>query len=325
MTTTLYYHDDSNKTAYGIKNDAIRYTWAGYLLFVIASSLIGDTAILIGSIKYNAIQLHRVIIVIIKHVAFCDLVVSATYVLPKLISVISDEWVLGNFFCYLCSYGQFFSNLTSWFLICSMTTSKLLLLKYPLHFGRTTLKKAHLICVACWLVSFTFVVILLAGDKDDVFFSYRGYLCDYGFSSEIWHYLRPLIAVLYGFIPPCLVVSTTLCLLISARKVVSRRRGNLKWQGIVTTVLTATVYCISLLPYVAYHIGKSILNLDEKSKSSFHITFYRVAISLTSLNTMSNFYIYCLTVTSFRAFIRSKMQLSYQYITNVETSTTHGN
>ena len=131
------------------------------------------------------------------------------------------------------------------------------------------------------------------------------------------------MAVLFAFIPTCLVVLTTLYLLIKARKVVSRSRESLKWQGIVTTVLTATVFCLSLLPAVAYHVGESIVSVDDKSKSSFHTTFFRVAISMTSFNTMSNFYIYCLTLSSFRAFIRSKMQLSYQYITNSETS--HGN
>ena len=324
MPTTQYFDDYSNKTAYGIKSDAIRYTWAGYYLFVVASSLIGDTTILIASIKYKAFRLHRVIIVVIQHIAFCDLIVSATYVLPKMVSVISDKWVLGNFFCYLLSYAKIFTNLTSTLLICAMTTSKLLLLKYPLQFGTTTLKKAHLICVACWLAAFTLPVTFLLVDKNDVSFSYRDYLCDYGFSSQVWHYLRPFMAVLFGFIPTSLVVLTTVCLLIEARKVVSRRRESLKWQGIVTTVLTATVFCLSLLPYLAYRVGESVVSVDDKSKSLFYTTFYRVAISFLSLNTVSNFYIYSLTVFSFRAFIRSKMQLSYQFITNVEISTSHG-
>ena len=302
MTKTEFYAEYSNKTAYGITSDAVRYTWAGYYLFVIASSFVGDTTILIASIKYRAFKLHRVIIVIIQHIAFCDLIVSATDILPRMVSVISDKWVLGNF-CYLLSYAQFYSNLTSVFLICAMTTSKLLLLKYPLQFGTTSLKKAHLICVTCWLAAFILPVTSYLLDKDDVSFSFRGYICVYGFSSEIWHYLTPFVAVLFVFIPTCLVVLTTVCLLIEARKVVSRRKESLKWQGIVTTVLTATVYCLSLLPWIAYRVGEYIVSVDDKSKSSFYTTFYRVAISLLSLNTISNFYIYCLTMYSFRAFM----------------------
>ena len=152
------------------------------------------------------------------------------------------------------------------------------------------------------------------------------------------------MAVLFAFIPTCLIVSTTLCLLIEARKIVSRsrflhvgtctpaekelqrgsrRRESLKWQGIVTTVLTATVFSLSSLPYTAFIVGISIVSVDDKSKSSFYTTFFKVALSLACLNIISNFYIYSLTLTSFRAFIRSKMQLSCQCITNMKTS--HGN
>ena len=320
MTTTQYNYEYSNKTAYGIKSDAIRYTWAGYYLFVIASSFLGDITILIASLKYKVFKLHRVIIVIIQHMAVCDLIISATSVLPRMVAVISDKWVIGNFFCYWYAYATYYSNQTSAFLISTMTTSKLLLLKYPLQFGTTTLKKAHLICLASWLAAFALPGTLFLVDKDDVSFSYRGYECDYGFSSEIWLYLRPFTAALFGFIPTCLVVSTTFCLLIKAKKVLSHSRESLKWQGIVTTVLTATVFCLSVLPLIVYRVGESIVIVDDKSKSSFYTTFFRVVISFLSLNTISNFYIYSLTVYSFRAFVRSKMQLSYQYITNVETS-----
>ena len=57
-------HHLSNKTIYGI--DAARYTWAGYFLFVIISSLIGDTTILIASIRYKAFKLHKVTVTIIQ-------------------------------------------------------------------------------------------------------------------------------------------------------------------------------------------------------------------------------------------------------------------
>ena len=325
----------------------MRYTWAGYYLFIITSSFIGDTTILIASIKYKAFKLHRVIIAVIQHIAFCDLMLSATYLLPNMVSIIVDKWVLGNFFCNFYPYATYWFTVTSILLLCTMTTSKLLLLKYPLKFGTTTSKKAHLICVACWLVALIPPMTLLLADEDldGVIFSYNSYKCWlHNGNSRIWHYLGPFMAVLFAFIPTCLIVSTTLCLLIEARKIVSRsrflhvgactpaekelqrgsrNRESLKWQGIVTTVLTATVFSLSSVPYTAYLVGSSIVSVDDKSKSSFYTTFFKVALSLTCLNIISNFYIYSLTLTSFRAFIRSKMQLSCQCITNMETS--HGN
>ena len=305
MTTTQYNYEYSNKTAYGIKSDAIRYTWAGYYLFVIASSFLGDITILIASLKYKVFKLHRVIIVIIQHMAVCDLIISATSVLPRMVAVISDKWVIGNFFCYWYAYATYYSNQTSAFLISTMTTSKLLLLKYPLQFGTTTLKKAHLICLASWLAAFAFPIAFLIVDRHDIYFSYRTYKCTYGFSSEIWMLLKNFLALFFIHIPVLLVVATTVHLLIIAKQFARRNRQSLKWQGITTSVLTATIYCISVLPVTLYYIGEAIL--DGESKIFFHTHCYRVANSFVFLNTISNFYIYSLTVDRFREFVRTRM------------------
>ena len=66
----------SDKTKFGIKNDTERYLWAGWLAFVVVSSLLGDSLILIASIKYNAFNLHKMIVTFIQHIAVCDLLQS---------------------------------------------------------------------------------------------------------------------------------------------------------------------------------------------------------------------------------------------------------
>ena len=311
--------DYSNKTLFGIKNEASRYTWAGYFLFIIISSLLGDSAILIASIKYKAFKLHKVLIVIIKHIAVCDLMVTATDVLPKLVSIISTEWVLGTFLCYLTSYARYYFDLASILLICAMTTSKLVILKYPLRSGSMTSKRTHLVCVACWLVALTDPVMGLFVDWHDIYFSYRGYQCDYGYSSATWLWLKPFIALAFGVLPIALVIVTTIHLVAILRANMGDGwgRDKLKRRGIVTTVVTATVYCISGIPYMIFRIGESFISAENKSESTFHVEFYRLAVSLLVLNTVSNFYIYSLTVPSFRYFIWSRVQLSYQLLADL--------
>ena len=327
MTIDQYYQF-SNKTLFSIKSDAERYAWAAYHLFVIISSLVGDTTILIASLKYRAIKLHKVIVVIIQHIALCDLLVTLS-VVPTFISIISDEWVLGNFLRYMTTYARNFSYQASLFLICNMTTSKLLLLKYPLQFGTTSAKKAHIFCAACWLVALIVPVTLLSASilhGEEIYFSYKIYYCLSGFSSDIWHWLSPLLAVVFMFIPNCVVIATTIYLLIIAKQVAHRGRENLKWQGIMTALLTATVYCISVLPYTVYVVGKSAFDLDDKSSSFFHTSFRRIAISILYLNTISNFYIYSLSVQGFRDFIRSKVLRTKKIFIRLETSASdHGN
>ena len=309
MIMTVNNSQFSNKTRYGLESAAQRYTWAGYYLFVILSSLIGDTTILVGSIKHKAIKLNTVIVSIIEHIAVCDLLTIAIQVLPYFVALLADEWVFGDFLCRVFGYLTYFVLQASILLICTMTTSKLLLLKYPLRFGATSSKKAHMISVACWGVSLVWPVLFLAVDMDDFHFSYLIYACVYDFSSHIWKYLHSLLGLLLGVLPTLLIVATSVHLLVIAKQVASRRGEGLKWQGIITTVLTATVFCLSLLPaFMVLGMKGSMSNWDLVTI----LKFTRIALSLMFLNTMCNFYIYCLTVTSFRNFVLSRLQLLTQ-------------
>ena len=291
-----FVNEFSNKTRYGIENGALRYTWAGYYLFVILSSLIGDSTILVASIKYKAIKLHKVIVAIIQHIAVCDLLVGTLDVLPKFTTIVANRWVLGQVICSVLPFPSYSVNPASILLICSMTTFKVLLVRYPLRFGSTSSMKTHVICAACWGIPLIVPVLMMVVDSKDVYFSYRSYTCAYGFSVDIWkNYLFPLGASLMS--PPLvLVVANSVHLLVIAKQVAGRKRDSLKLQGIITTVLTATVFCVSWLPI----IGMLIIPRS--------VSFERIVLSFMFLNTMSNFYIYCLTVTSFRRFVWSRLR-----------------
>ena len=321
--TTSHIYLFNNKTTHDIKSDVPRYAWAGFLLFVTASSLIGDSIILIASFKYRAFKLHKVLVVIIQHIALCDLMVTTTNVLPKLVSLISRGWVFGNLLCNLAAYTSYFFEGTGLFLICNMTTTKVLLLKYPFRYRAISVKKIHMVCGACWLATLILIaiaLIILALDGNDIYFSYRTYYCDFGFTAEIWKWMKPLLAGIAVFIPNCLVVASTVYLLAKAKEVAHRGRKSLKWQGIITTVLTAIFYGISVLPFVVYAVGEQIVPDDGESTSFYRTSFYRIAESSLYLNTISNFYIYSLSVQSFRDFIRSRIQQTFRIFTSIGTS-----
>ena len=300
----------SNKTLYGIEDQALRCTWASYIIFVLLSSLIGDTTILIASIKYRAFKLHKYMVIIIEHIAICDLLVTITAVIPITTSLFADIWILGEFLCYTLPYASYFSSVAGLLLICAMTSSKLLILRYPIEARIWPSKTAHLICGTAWTTALVLPLMFFLVDKNDISFDYRHIFCDYLFSSNIWNWLIPLFSVLYLVIPNCIVISTTLILLIIAKKIARRSRENLRWEGVITTVLTATVYCISVMPYAIYRIADEI-NIEslQDPQGFFHKVYFRIARSLLYLNTISNFYIYCLTVSSFRKFLWSRIKL----------------
>ena len=302
----IYDHEDSNKTEYGIENDAERYSWAGFYLLVIFSSLTGDSIILVASIKHKAIKLHKVMVAVIQHLAVCDLMVVTSHVIPKFISIISNRWMLGETLAYILATVPYYFNTASILLISIMTSSKILLLKYPLRFGTTSGRRANMFCCVVWGSALLLPITMFVVDSKDIHFSYVFYSIMYGFSSRRWIFLQPPLTLLLGFLPTCVVVATSIYLLIKARQVARRGKESLKWQGITTTIMTATVFCVSWLPYLVMNIMGGFLKAE---KEGVYLAALRTVVTLVYLNTMSNFFIYCLTVDSFRGFVWSRLQL----------------
>ena len=319
---TLKELEYTNKTLSGIKNDVLKFSWVAFLVFVAISSMIGDTIILIATIKYKAIKLNKTIVVAIQHIAVCDLMVVLTYVLPKIISIIAGEWVFGNIACDLIPYTNFFVFSTGMFLVSFMTTIKMLHIKYPLRFVRyTSTKMAHCLCSASWigaLVCLT-LIIFIYKDSNEIF-SYRGYGCIFTNTVEKLSFLRPIVAALCFFGPACVVTATTGYILVKAKGTAERIHRNMKWQGTLATILTALFYIVSAAPQLLYRFLEHVYSSEYKSNTHLFVHFYRVADSFLLFNTISNFYIYCLTITSFRAFVHKTICCGQTFARNSPSS-----
>ena len=289
-----------------IKDEAVRYIWAGWFIFVLSSSLVGDTIILIASIKYKAIKLHKMMVVIIQHIAVSNLAICITESFPHSVSLITNRWIFGTTICYVKPFVCAFVYQAGIFLVCGMVTCKLLILKYPGRSLAWSAGRAHKICFLIWLLSLYWPISYLLVDKDDMSFDYRPYTCTYEFSSPTWKFLQPANFVIFNVVPNCVIVVTAVMILAVTKRVTKESRHGMNWQGVITVVLTAAAFIISYLPMAVYHILKSFVEKD--APGPFRITYYRVANSLLNINVIANFYIYCLTVSSFRDFLRVRAQ-----------------
>ena len=294
----------SNKTTFGIRSNVERYTWIGYYLVVMLSSVGGDTIILLTSIVYKtkAFRLHESIVVIIQHLAVCDLMVSLTWTFPRVVSLMAGKWALGSSLCNIQPYSMYHFGAVTLFLICDMTITKLIIVKFPMKSAFFTSKRAHQVCFAIWVLSSNLPIILGCDRNAIVFFDYRAYSCELSFSLD--SVLKMLAAAINLFVPNVSVVAATALLmqhLLEARRAARRIGGIWKWRSITTIILTASIYSISILPYAVYTSTESFVNY-----TGYWLHYYRLASSLLSLSVMSNFFIYCLTVPSFRRFLKNR-------------------
>ena len=274
-----------------------------YLLFVVLSSLIGDTFILVASIRYNAIKLNKFIIVVMQYIAVCDLLRAMGYILPSMVSMGENmSWIssfekLGIAYFFMVLFVDLTTILIGSVLISVLTLSKLLMLAFPERTRKWTAKVAHLICVLSWIGIIILMICFVAipQNGNNLFYKFRHTQhSSTGFMSKYAGHLIDRIMVIL-IIPTGLIITTTLATLFylnKARKTSRRSGGQVRWQGMVTVTATATVYCISSVPMIAAN-GSS--------------TFVKTAWYLSTLNTISNFYIYILTIPSFRHFVKSKV------------------
>ena len=305
----------SNYNQFGIKNSVERYLYAGWFGFVFMCSLLGDSTILVASIKYKAFNLHKIVVAFIQHIAVCDLINALVSILPTAISTIYNRGPssLALNQIRFCIYS--FVNTLSASLIAATSLGKLLLLKYPLRTASWSKRQAHKICAGLWTAALCSTALFFLVDKDDVTFDYRIYGSSYEFSSSIWTWLLPIMAIIILFLPNCIIIASTCLLLNEARKVVRRTEESLRWQGIMTITLTATSYCVSYVPAFVFFVAEPFVE-EKPVPGPFFTDFYRVAICAGGINIIGNFLVYSLTVTSFRRFLKLKFHQTTSFLSS---------
>ena len=293
----VYNYSDFDQ--FGIRSTLERCIWVTWYTFIFLLSLIGDSTILLASVKYNTFELPEMVVRSIKNIAVCDLLLALSYVFPCIISLIGNGWVMGPLLCYLNLYLCYYGITVSCLLVATMTTTKYFLLKFPLRSGIWFERHGGKLCAGVWMFALYTPLVFLIVDKDDVMFDYRTYNCMYGFSAPAWKYLKPFLAILGGVLPNMVMIITSLSLLVRAKK---RCRGEVRLQGVLTVLLTALVYSLANAPFTIYHVIARFISKTSAQPSFFHRYFLRIAWAIVCCNIVSNFFVYSLSVQSFRKF-----------------------
>ena len=295
----------SNKALYGIQDNRERYALISWCIAVVVSSLIGDSLILLGTIKFGAIKLHKVLVAVIQHLAVCDLLLAIFNVSLRTVALVADDWVLGQFM------GRVQYEVTAIcfpviiMLTCLLTISKLVILKRPLRAAALPARFGHKICTVMWITSVCLnlpIIILQLTKRVELKFQYLVYGCISGHPEQtpIWFEWYFYLTVFLFPVPCLIILITSSLILVEARKVATRQREVLRCEGVFTVMLTVGIFLLSFLPYFVTNIVQpQIFNV-------FHPpVVHRMIHFLTNLNIMTNFMVYSLTVKSFRNFLKN--------------------
>ena len=304
-----YLNEKERKTPHRIENNTERWIFIIWTFTVFLSSIIGDSIILYSTIKYKAIKLHKVIVVIMQHLAVCDIFLAVIVILPTSVTLITDNWMMGKFLGNVGIHVQNMCSVATVLLNCAMTISKLIYLKHPLRAAGWTARFGHKICASMWSLMLSIYLPLIVGSlnsiMEETYLNYISYTLSYRTDrAPVWLNWYSLVCSSLVILIPCLILAVASVLIFMvAQKAATRHNERLRREGTVAVLLTVGVFFVSFLPNciidVAWNAGIGPSDFDD--------TLLRTTYFLTYFNTMANFYVYSLTVRSFRRFLREKI------------------
>ena len=115
------------------------------------------------------------------------------------------------------------------------------------------------------------------------------------------------MTTIFLVVPNVIVIVSTILLLKKAKKAAKTQRRTMKWQGITTVGLTALVHTLSFFPFIIYFTVRFFVKKNPQNPGPFFLEYYRVTNGLVILHVLSNFFVYSLTVESFRSFLKTNL------------------
>jgi hypothetical protein len=161
---------------------------------------------------------------------------------------------------------------------------------------------------------------ILATSYSPVEFEYTSYSCDYVYKlAPNWLNQLSDIYVFFGvaLVFFVLILSSGYLLMKAQRGAVERQRA-VPWPGVLAVTLTAATLLVSFLPYTIVRVTN-----PGQSGAEDHYSFelWRIVIYFQNINIMANFFIYSLTVKSFRDFLKDRVDAAVFMLSQRETRT----
>ena len=116
-------------------------------------SLLGNTILLVGTIKHNAIKLDNISLLLIKHLAISDICNTLLVVLPGIGTLCTRQALFGDNLtvCQILGYVQYVFPAFNSLVVCAMTINKLVILLKPTQTLTRSDRMGYWVVLAAWI------------------------------------------------------------------------------------------------------------------------------------------------------------------------------
>lgn len=127
-----------------------RYALIAWTILCVTFAVLGNTLVLLAALRYKAIKLDRVSVILISHLAAADLCYTVVGILPTIPTLLLQRWVFGPVLCSVQYYTIYVFLLADVILVCSLNVSKLTCLLCPFSARVRSHRAGRVIALGIW-------------------------------------------------------------------------------------------------------------------------------------------------------------------------------
>ena len=203
------------------------YLLVAWSVLTIVISLVGNVTVLVASMKYKAIKINKVSVIIIQSISISNMANVLFVAFPTTWAICTEPAIVKHFFekqlfgkivCLLVSHLQYWLVSGSTVMICALNVCKLECMLSPLRANIRSANTGYYIVIfsyAPYLVRFV-ETLSITGDKTEYIGWRHAFTCSV-VSSKLTTWFNLFIQFLTTFIPGVLLVVTTLWILYLAQ------------------------------------------------------------------------------------------------------------
>ena len=259
-------------------------------LIIVALGICGNGIVLYSSIKCNVIDMDRVSIILLEHLAVADILVTIIRTLPMLTTLCFNGWVLGSALCFVNGVMGHIPLGFEAILLAMISLHRLYIVTHPKDPTISRLK-VKLSLAFVWSFCCVYIAPIVMVDSVVYVIPYKSQ-CDFTFIKYSYHY-RVTRAVMMLILLSTILISNIVMFVI-ATKQASQITGSSAPRR--SAVITISSICLAyLLSYTPFMLCEVLWY--RNIQPGWYGMFYSYMLTL---NTIVNPIIYTLTNVKFR-------------------------
>ncbi|KAL5252277.1 hypothetical protein ACHWQZ_G015151 [Mnemiopsis leidyi] len=299
-------------------SNTIKRALASWSILTILLSILGNTVVLIASLKHNSIKFDKVSVILIENIAAADLGDVVFVVLPTTAAILSDQADVSEFFsankfgqtvCFSVAHLQFLFPTASIVMVCALSVSKLFCLMFPLQSYSRSPTVRRIIAFVAWTVYLPrFLVTVLDHDKALYGYYEEGFRCYIDNWTRWLTLVDTVMAFLTVILPWLILVSTVCVLLYYVHKIAGLQR-----KVVLVNILISFIFAVSVAPYIARQIWMA----TSPNSHPVRTWLWLSALFINYISCFSNPIILYLTSASFKSFVDTRCSSAIASVKNI--------